>query len=47
MLNETTRALLLGQADEVKAAGLWKSERILTSRQGALVTWVFRPIPGC
>ncbi len=38
MLNEATRGLLAGQADEIRAAGLWKSERILTSRQGAVVT---------
>ncbi len=38
MLTEATRGLLASQADEIRAAGLWKSERILTSRQGAVVT---------
>ncbi|MHB9149592.1 MAG: glycine C-acetyltransferase [Thermoleophilia bacterium] len=38
MLNEPVQALLSAQLDEIRSAGLWKSERILASPQGALVT---------
>lgn len=38
MLNESVQALLSAQLEEIRSAGLWKSERILASQQGALVT---------
>jgi len=37
-VDDATRELLAAQADDIRQAGLWKSERLLTSRQGALVT---------
>ena len=37
-MDDATRELLAAQADDIRQAGLWKSERLLTSRQGALVT---------